>query len=436
LRIGIDGYNLSLPHGTGVATYGYVLSETLKAMGHQVEGVFGLDAGDDPAAREVCFYDDLGRDRSRPLTRGEIKQARRRIGRAALWPFAKPLVEVPLGQDIQSGSFADRLPRFDRLFTLADLFEVAHRHFKLFGRFLPIRMAAPPEIMHWTYPVPVRLEGSRNIYTLHDIVPIKLPHTTLDVKADYHRLLECCLQDADHLCTVSERSLEDIVAHFGISRDRITNTYQASPTKPGVLRASPEEDAAMIEGIFGFRRQDYFLFFGAIEPKKNLGRLIEAYLATRTEAKLVIVGSRGWRSEEELRLLTQNEGSAHGQRLAERVVRLDYMPRPLLLRLIRGARAVAFPSLYEGFGLPVLEAMQLGVPLLASNSSSLPEVAGDAAVYADPYDVASIADALMRLDTDPELRASLAEAGPERAALFSRERYAERLDTLYARTLA
>ncbi len=434
MRIGIDGYNLALPHGTGVATYGYVLSETLSAMGHQVDGVFGLAVGDDPAEREVGFYDELGRDRSRPMTKSENRQMRRRIDRAAFSPFAKRLAEVPLSHEVQDGSFADRMPRFDRLFTSADLFEVAHRHFKLYGRFLSVRMATPPDVMHWTYPVPIRLEGSRNIYTLHDIVPIKLPHTTLDVKADYRRLLQRCVQDADHLCTVSERSLEDIVAHFGISRDRITNTYQASPTKAGVLRASPDEDAAMIEGIFGFQKQGYFLFFGAIEPKKNLGRLIEAYLSIRSDAKLVIVGSRGWRSEEELRLLTQNEGSAHGRRLSERVIRLDYMPRTLLLRLIRGARAVAFPSLYEGFGLPMLEALQLGVPLLASNSSSLPEVAGDAAIYADPYDVASIADGLARLDADPQLRASLADAGPERAKLFSRERYAERLAALYART--
>jgi glycosyltransferase involved in cell wall biosynthesis len=299
-------------------------------------------------------------------------------------------------------------------------------------------MDDPPDIMHWTYPLPIELVGSRNIYTLHDLVPLRLPYTTLDAKASYRALTKACTECGDHICTVSEASRRDIIAEFAIDPARVTNSYQASPLPAAALAHSPAEDAAMIEGIFGLPAQGYFLFFGAIEPKKNLGRLIEAYLALRTETPLVIVGARAWRSEEELRLLREDEDgdSAHRQTLAKRIIRLDYMPRPLLLRLIRGARALAFPSLYEGFGLPVLEAMQFGTPILTSNTSSLPEVAGEAAVLVDPYDPLAIAAGLRALDSDGALRARLSQAGPEQAARFSEERYRERLEAMYAQVMA
>ncbi len=101
--------------------------------------------------------------------------------------------------------------------------------------------------------------------------------------------------------------------------------------------------------------------------------------------------------------------------------------------LVRGARAILFPSLYEGFGLPVLEAMTMGVPVLTSTTSALPEVAGDAALKVDPYDVADIIRALLRLDKDEDLRRALAVAGPKRAAGFSTTAYAERLRSVYDR---
>jgi glycosyltransferase involved in cell wall biosynthesis len=112
---------------------------------------------------------------------------------------------------------------------------------------------------------------------------------------------------------------------------------------------------------------------------------------------------------------------------------LDYVPFRLLVNLIRGARAVLFPSLYEGFGLPALESMLLGTPVITSNTASMPEVVGDAAIKVDPYDVSALVQAIQALDRDATLRARLAEAGPRQAALFSPERYAARLEALYAR---
>jgi glycosyltransferase involved in cell wall biosynthesis len=150
---------------------------------------------------------------------------------------------------------------------------------------------------------------------------------------------------------------------------------------------------------------------------------------------LVLTGGRGWQAQEELRLLVPDDeaDTAHGRRMAERVRRLEHLSRPLLARLIRGARAVLFPSIWEGFGLPVLEAMQLGTPVLTSNQGALAEIAGDAALLVDPYDPAAIASGIRALDADAALRARLAATGPQAASRFSTAAYAGRLEAMYAR---
>ena len=432
VRIGIDGYNLAMPAGTGIATYGMTLARTLATGGHRVEGVFGLDVGGAPALREVNFFDLLGRDEPQTKTQRAHRWERRRLLARALPPRARALAaEVPLTDKVEKAAFADRLPEFDRLVSSPDLFALAHRHFQLHGRFLALRMPDPPEVMHWTYPLPVTLEGARNIYTLHDLVPLRLPYTTLDEKASYAAIVARCVATAAHICTVSEFSRRDILDRYPVDPGHVTNCYQASPMSAEATAAPADADARAVEGIFGLMPQGYFLFFGAIEPKKNVGRLLEAFLGLQTETPLVIVGARAWKSEGELRLL----GSGTAGRKAGQVLQLEHLPRPLLLKLIRSARAVVFPSLFEGFGLPVLEAMQLGTPVLTSTTSSLPEVAGDAAVLVDPYSVAAIADGLARLDREPDLRQRLGLAGLEQASHFTGERYLARLEAMYARVI-
>jgi glycosyltransferase involved in cell wall biosynthesis len=433
MRVGIDGYNLAMPHGTGVATYGFALANALRNLGYQVEGVFGLDVGDDPALREIMFFDQFARDdgaggrASRPVGKWTRRMQRLRAIGGRLRAD-----EVPQSSLVEREVFATRLPKFDRLTSSPELFDLANWYFQVTGRFLKLKMANPPQIMHWTYPVPVELAGARNVYTLHDLVPLRLPYTTLDVKKNYYRLIKQCIRRADHICTVSESSRQDILSRFTIDPANVTNTYQSSPIAPGSISDDPLEDARMIDGIFGLSHRGYYLFFGAIEPKKNVGRIIEAYLGTHSEHALVIVGARAWQSEGELRLLTNG---GYGK-MARQVIRLEYLPRALLLRLIRGARAVVFPSLFEGFGLPVLETMQLGTPVITSNTSSLPEVAGNAAKLVDPYSVADISEAWRAIDRDQSLREDLAHRGLEQAARYSDREYRARIAAMYDRVLA
>ncbi len=437
MRIGIDGYNLAMPNGTGIATYGRMLADTLQSMGHQVDGVFGLDVTGPPDQRETLFHDRLARPEDQRTRR---KGLRRKTGR--LWSTMRAAqgleaLRVPTGT-VDTRALAGSMPAFDALWSCGGLFERAHAYFRATGRFVRLRLDDPPAVMHWTYPVPVVLEGACNIYTLHDLVPLSLPFATLDDKRRYRSLVAGCVSRANAICTVSEASRHDIIRMLGADPARIVNTYQVSSIGTDLAAEHPDESARKVEAIFGLPRDGYFLFFGAIEPKKNLGRLIEAYLSLGTETPLVIVAGRSWQSEAELVLLPRADDpdSPRHAHLERRIIQIDYLPRHLLLRLLRGARALTFPSLYEGFGLPVHEAMLLGVPVLSSLTGSVPEIAGDAALLVDPYDVAAIAAGLHLLDSDDGVRRSLAARGKAQASRFSIDNYRNALDDLYHRALS
>jgi glycosyltransferase involved in cell wall biosynthesis len=341
-------------------------------------------------------------------------------------------MQVPLTDHVDKRSFAQRWPDFAALWTYPLMFEVARARFMHLKRFTTVTMPDPPAVMHWTYPVPIKLAGSRNVYTFHDLVPLKLPHTTLDDKRYYHRLIAGCIAAGDHIVTVSEASRRDIVDMFGISQDKVTNTYQSSPVPQAIKAASPQEDYATIERLFGLPPKGFYLFFGAQDPKKNIARIIDGYLMSGSDCPLVVVTSRDWGMNGTMGALAA-DGTIYGRRPEKPIVILQYLPRDMLMRLIRAARGVLFPSIYEGFGLPALEAIQLGTPVITSNGSSLPEVVGDAGLQVDPYSSDEISSAIRQLDHDPELRDRLSIAASVQAAKFTDDAFATRLRTVYAR---
>lgn len=422
LRVAVDGFNLSLERGTGVATYGRNLCQMLKHLGAEVDILYGaaIKAKYDDLLKEVMFFD------MRPPSIHKIIRTLKTF-RAIGWRNRHTAFRIPVTGAVVTQGVAGRLPPFDRLWNAYRVFDRAQVKFDLFGSLQRVRLPQPPDVMHWTYPLAVRSPGVPNIYTIHDLVPLRLPYTTLDRKAGYLKLLQWIARTADHIVTVSEASKRDIVQLLGVPEHRVTNTYQAVHLPRDLLEMGDDEVADTVAAVHGLEPRSYFLFYGAIEPKKNIGRIIEAFLSAGTNAELVIVGAKAWRSVAETRLL---EGPSSSER---RIRRIDYLPFSMLVKMIRAARAVVFPSLYEGFGLPVLEAMALGTPVIASKTAAVPEVAGDAALLVDPYSTDEIAQAMRSLDQDDDLCFELVRRGRLRAELFSEAQYMARLRDLYAR---
>lgn len=422
----VDGYNLALPKGSGIATYARSTLSAISALGLNREILHGPlgPTGRDRLLDESLIGDARWRLKTltQPLSNRRVQAALAGFGRTAHRVEPSGQVLWPVGA----------LPEADAFWLSQDLYRIASRAFSDHRVVTPVRFdptSVAPAVMHWTQPSPLRARGAANIYTLHDLISLKLPHTTLDDKARVHDLLRRVSADADHLVAVSEATRRDATELLGVSPDRITVTGQAFDLPQGALDRPDDDCAAELNSIFALDWQGYFLFFGAVEPKKNLGRLVEAYLQSGVTAPLVVIGARAWMADEEVGFLETliAEGVGAGKRLH----RYDHLPRNLLMTLVRGARAVAFPSLYEGFGLPALEAMALGAPVLASTGGALPEVVGDAALLADPYDVEDIARAIRRLDADADLRQDLSIRGRRRAGLFSPQAYAARLGEVY-----
>lgn len=375
VQVCIEGRMLNDGQGTGVSNYARTLSQCLN------------EAGAEPL---ILGDGDSDRPRSRAL---RWLAAVRRAPRLAQAPADAP--NVP---------------------AVPDLFREAQVFFNIHGRTLPVAFRTPPVVMHWTYPVPLHVVGARNLYTIHDLIPLTHPDLTPIPRGRHARILDAILERADLLVTVTEAMRSEIVEQLGVSSDRVVSTWQAVDTP---LQTDPPLP-------HGIRSGRYFLFCGRVESRKNLKALAEAHALSDSTVPLVVVGPR----------VPGEEMLEEALAAYPRVRRLDYLPRPDLLGLIRRARALLFPTLAEGFGLPIAEAMTLGCPVLTSARGATAEVAGGAALLVEPDRTSAIAAAIARIDQDDALRARLRAEGFARARHFTPERYARRLRALYARALS
>ncbi len=430
-RICIDAYNLAMSRGSGIATYARNLQSNLSAMGHETQLLYSSSLDEDATdlMRQVTLLDAGAVTPSNKVR--TVLRSLARPPRLSAW--AVPRTEEVITRDIENW-----FPSCDRVWAGRDVFYKANRAFFAFGWMSPITLGheRQTDIAHWTCALPLYEPRTPNFYTLHDLVPLRLPFTTLDNKRGFYSLCKTLIARGDRIITVSEHSRADIIRMLGAPEDKVVNTYQSVEIPEALLKASDDELANQLEATFDLSWRGYYLFFGAIEPKKNLPRVVEAYLSSGVKAPLVIIGGRAWLKEQQSDLLYDDLIQASVLKdgvlkRADRVRQYEYLPFRLLVGLIRGARATLFPSLYEGFGLPVLESMLLGTPVLTSTAGSLPEVAGDAAVMVDPYDVDAIRAGIRTLDADEPLRAELSTRGRRQAANFSPERYRERLEEAY-----
>lgn len=303
--------------------------------------------------------------------------------------------------------------------------------YRAVSTFVPVPYSAffgkSADITHFfNYIAPPKVHG-RTVITVHDMVYKAFPETVRGrTKIMLNTGLKQSMKRADIIVTDSEFSRTEIIKYFPQHETKI----RVVPCGVDLQKFRPCENPERIPEVKKSLEieGDYFLYLGTIEPRKNLERLINAYhiFAQRIKnpPKLVLAGGKGW-------LYDSIFQRVKDLNLSEQVIFTKYVPSEDMNPLMCGALAFVFPSIYEGFGMPPLEAMACGVPVLSSDSASLPEVTGDCAVICDAYSEESIADGLHRLYSDENLRKDLSRRGLDRAGNFTWDKSAEMLYNIY-----
>jgi glycosyltransferase involved in cell wall biosynthesis len=264
-----------------------------------------------------------------------------------------------------------------------------------------------------------------SVVTVHDLAFIRFPNTFRAYNRTYLDFAtRLSVKRASHILTVSEYIKHEVVHLLGVPAERVTVTYNAA-----------REHFRIPDGqvLAHFRQQKglperFVLYVGTLEPRKNLTTLLEAYVTVAREQNvpLIVGGGKGW-------LYGPIFAQLERLGLREQVRFVGYIEEEELPLWYAAATAFAFPSIYEGFGMPPLEAMACGTPVVAAKSASLPEVVGDAGLLVEPHDSTALADAIVRLLAEPELRSELRERGLRRSQTFTWQEAAERTLEVYQR---
>ncbi len=286
------------------------------------------------------------------------------------------------------------------------------------------------DLFHWTNFLICSQKRGKKVLTVHDVSFFLFPeYHPLKRRLTFKALFPRSLEQADQIITDSDCTKRDLVRYFNVPSDKITTVHLGvDPTFAPVSQAQ----AAPIMAKHGVRFGAYLLFIGTVEPRKNLSRLIRAYNVFRANASyalpLVLVGASGWLNQDLFREIDKSPWK-------DEIKIMGYVAKTDLSALYSGATAFVYPSIYEGFGLPPLEAMACGAPVITADNSSLPEVVGDAAILVDAYEVDVIAHAMVQVASDPSVREDLRQRGLARAKLFTWRRTAEQTLAVYEKAL-
>jgi len=281
------------------------------------------------------------------------------------------------------------------------------------------------DLFHATEHLLPPLSSIRTVFTLHDLIFLFHPETHKPLNRWFLTLMmPRFLQAADAIIAVSECTKRDAIRFYNIPEEKITVIYEGVSSR---FRPADPKTVQAIQDKYGLPER-FILYVGTIEPRKNLTALLEAYAELRRRLEpppgLVFTGKKGWLYEGFFRRLRELG-------LEDKVTFTGYVPDEDLPALYSAATVFAFPSLYEGFGLPPLEAMACGTPVITSSASSLPEVVGEAGILVDPYDVGGLVRAMKRVLMDEGKRKEMRGKGLRQAARFSWEKTARETLKVY-----
>ncbi|MDZ8227142.1 glycosyltransferase family 1 protein [Nostoc sp. ChiVER01] len=277
-----------------------------------------------------------------------------------------------------------------------------------------------PDILHGTNYSVYPCQNSLKVMNIYDLTFIKYHNYVDSVVKTYTKKIKRCLQWTDLVLTISESSKKDIIEYLEVDPKKIYVTPLASRYYPNYLSQKVAQ-ALEKQANYDFSKP-YLLFVSTIEPRKNINNIITAFNFLKEKYKiehqLILIGKKGWNYEP---IFAAIENSPW----ANQIHHLNYLSNELVALFYSKADVFVYPSHYEGFGLPVLEAMTLGAPVISSNTSSIPEVTGDAAILVDPNNPIQLGEAILKVISDSQVRQELINKGKARAKLFSWERTAK-----------
>ncbi len=423
LKILVDGFNLQLSKGTGIKTYGSTLLDAYQKMGCEI-GI--LTDKVIPKSRKVVL-DEINFFDNQPIRKNKIQIFNEFINSARnIAGIGTSLYIKPQFTEINKKNYlSKKRGKYNHIENIPNIFSDAYKAFKIFGTFPNINASEQPDVLHLTAPWPIRMSKAKTVLTIHDLIPLKLPFTTLDDKSYFYNLVKKSINNADVILSVSNFTKNCIIDTFDVDDEKIHVTYQSIDTSSS-FKKSKKSMKKFLKSV-QLEQENYVLFVGNIEPKKNLPTLVKAFSTLKLKSKgmkLAIVGSKAWMSEGELAVLTK-------YLKPDQYEILEYVSESNLITLYKHASCLVFPSIYEGFGLPVLEAMYYKCPVICSNASSIPEVAGGAALYFSPLNEQDLRKKMQDLINNPYKRYELIQKGINQAEKFSPSNYAERLMTAY-----
>ena len=307
-KILFECQNLTLATGTGIATYARNLALQASNIGYVSSALYGVNAklgAKEAALDEIALYDATPKHPSPSALATSALQ----------WlhsdPFGiKPHKFSSTGIVVQSGP-SQFTEGFAETLMVQNLPARARNHFTRYGQLLKVKNLQDYDAFHTTHIIPLVASGRPTICTIHDIIPLRLPATTLDDKRYFYKLVKQLTEKLDHIVTVSEQSKKDLIQFFKIDERRITNTYQSVDVDETVTQLSEKDLAKDIELMFNLEYQGYYLFIGAIEPKKNVSRIIDAYSTSGLKRPLILAGNLGWQYDADLQKIKDEKFITH-----------------------------------------------------------------------------------------------------------------------------